>query len=276
MTALAGFSFGFDPAKPFVKISASLDNITPDPVRLAKFAEICGLSAGNQLPLIYPLTFIYPIVQMMLAHGKAPLALFKTLNTRMQIRQHRPIGANETIALHCEFAERRLVEKGLELDIQSEIRIEDKAVWENKITFYYRGNYGQPDKSFQPRQMEAIPDAPETARWFLKGGVGKPFASLSGDGNPIHYMKWYARFSGFKRDFAQPLLILTKAVERMMTGYPANDLCLDVAFKGPVYYNAYVVLRNQSLAESSRFDIYSEGNDRPCICCDLRTCAVSP
>jgi hypothetical protein len=133
----------------------------------------------------------------------------------MQIKQHRPIGLEETISLYCEFAGHRLVEKGLEVDIKSIVSISGEIFWESTITFYYRGQFGPPDASFQPPQMDMIPDAPEVERWFLQGGVGIGFATLSGDSNPIHYWRWYARLSGFKRDFAQPLLILASSVDHL-------------------------------------------------------------
>jgi hypothetical protein len=77
-SALAGYSSNFDPAKPFTKITAKQEGIVPDQKQLAKFSRLCRLNIGNQLPLMYPLTFIYPIVQVMLARKEAPLALFNT------------------------------------------------------------------------------------------------------------------------------------------------------------------------------------------------------
>jgi hypothetical protein len=164
------------------------------------------------------------------------------------------------------------VEKDLEVDMNSLVSSGGEIVWESTITFYYRGQFGPPDASFQPPQMDMIPDAPEIARWFLQGGAGIGFATLSGDGNPIHYWRWYARLSVFRRDFAQPLLILASSVAHLGKN-KLNNVCLDVAFKGPVYYESNVILRSADGEDSSRFDIYCEGNPRPCICCDLKTCA---
>jgi hypothetical protein len=84
LSALRGYRFTLDPAKAFPVITARRDAIKPDAERLADFARICGLDIGDRLPLIYPLTFIYPLVQIMLARPEAPLSLLKTLNTRIQ------------------------------------------------------------------------------------------------------------------------------------------------------------------------------------------------
>lgn len=242
----------------------------PDAKRLADFARICRINTGDQLPLIYPLTFIYPLVQIMLARKEAPLSLIKTLNTRMQIIGHRPIGIKETCDVYCKLAAHRLVEKGLEVDIRSVVQVGGELVWECTITFYYRGKFGVPDTTFQPPQLEAIPDAPEIARWFLPAGSGFSFAKLSGDGNPIHYWKFYARLSGFQRDFAQPLLVLTETLSYLEKKHQSGKLCLDIAFKGPVYYESNVILTSIENERAERFDIYCEDNPRPCICGNLQ------
>jgi hypothetical protein len=194
----------------------------------------------------------------------------KILNTRMEIIQHRPIGLTESFDVFCKLAEHRLVEKGLEVDIHCVVLIAAKIVWECTITFYYRGNFGTPDTTFRPPQLEAIPDAKEVARWFLPAGIGFAFARLSGDGNPLHFWKLYARMSGFQRDFAQPLLVLSETLAHLEKKHPAERICLDIAFKGPVYYESNVILKSLENGHAERFDIYCEGNPRPCICGNLQ------
>jgi hypothetical protein len=207
----------------------------------------------------------------MLARKEAPLSLFVVLNSRMQIVQHRHIGLDEKFDVYCELAHHRLVEKGLEVEIKSSVKIAAETVWENTLTFYYRGKFGTPDLTFAPPQFEPIPDAPEVARWFLPGNIGYSFAGISGDGNPIHYLRPYARLLGFKRDFAQPLLVLAGSLERLLQGSTEKSFCLDIAFKGPVYYENNVILKSAFASGIKRFDIYEERNPRPCICGTFKT-----
>ena len=269
LSALRGIHFTFDPSRPSPVITAKRNGIGPDAARLADFARICGITTGESLPLVYPLTLIYPLVQRILAHKEAPMSLLKTLNTRMQIIQRRPIGLHETVDVCCELAAHRLVEKGLEVDIACALRIAGATIWESTITFYYQGKFGAPDQSFLPPVLDAIPDAPEVARWFLQEGVGIAFARLSGDGNPIHFWKFYAKLLGFSRDFAQPLLVLSETLSRLEKKHPSDRYRLDIVFKGPVYYGSDVILKSTQNGQSERFDIYSEGNPRPCICGNL-------
>lgn len=250
-------------------IAARHSGIRPDAGRLADFARICVIDVGNNLPLVYPLTYMYPLVQRILAQKEAPLSLLKTLNSRMEIVQHRPIGLNEICDASCKLATHRVVEKGLEVDIACILQIGGETVWESTITFYYQGRFGTPDKAFVPPQWPAISDAPEIARWFLPEGIGLAFARLSGDGNPIHFWTFYAKLLGFSRDFAQPLLVLAKALACLSKKHPSGKLYLNIAFKGPAYYGKNVLLKSAYDGLTRRFDIYSEGNPRPSICGSL-------
>jgi len=205
-----------------------------------------------------------------LARREAPLSLMKALNTRMKIVQHRPIAVGETCDVSCRLAAHRLVEKGLEVDLVCALGILGQIVWESTITFYYRGKFGAADRNDQPPQLESIADAPETARWFLPSGIGFSFARLSGDVNPLHFWKFYAKLSGFERDFAQPLLVLAETLSRLEAKHPSEKYQLDIAFKGPVYYGRDVILKSVENMLGERFDIYSAGNPRPCISGNLQ------
>lgn len=270
--ALLGRRSKFDPQKYLPVITASRNNIIPDRRQLARFNKICQIKNSDKLPLIYPLTYIYPLVQVMLARKEAPLSLFVVLNSRMQIIQRRHIGLDEKFDVYCELTHHRIVERGLEIDIKSSVKTAAETLWENTLTFYYRGKFGAPDLTFIPPQFEAIPDAPEIARWFLPGNIGYGFAGISGDGNPIHYLRPYAKLMGFKRDFAQPLLVLAGSLERLLQDNSEKSFCLDIAFKGPVYYENNVLLKSALAAGVKRFDIYEETNPRPCICGTFKTC----
>jgi hypothetical protein len=265
LLALLGRSSGFDPGKPFPQITARQNAVDIDREKLAEFNIICKIENGDTLPAIYPFALIYPLLQRMLAHKDAPLSLFQVLNSRMQVLQHRCIGVGETLDLFCAIAGHRLREKGLEMDIVSVVKSNGIAVWENIQTFYYRGKFGAPDKNYMAPHCEDIPEAKESARWYLPAGLGHRFSKVCGDGNPLHYWKAYARLFGFKRDFAQPLLVLGTALEHL----PKSDndmVSLDISLKAPIYYENNIILKSSALNNVTRFDIYMDGNDLPCIC----------
>lgn len=287
--ALLERSSKFAAAKPFPQITARQIAVTIDRKKLDEFNRICGIRNSDKLPVIYPFALIYPLLQRILAHKASPLSLFVVLNSRMQAQQHRAIGIDETLDIYCSIAGHRIREKGLEMDIASIVKSGGFAVWENIQTFYYRGKFGTPDENYQPPHCEDIPvpDADETARWFLPVGIGHSFSKVCGDGNPIHYWKAYARLLGFKRDFAQPLLVIGSALTHLLQPDSDHAISLDISLKAPVYYGNTVILKSAAITDinskanfgnisqqandSKRFDILCGNNPLPCICGTLKT-----
>jgi hypothetical protein len=243
--ALLGRSAKFDAAKPFPAITARQTGIALNKNTLAQFNKFCGINNGDTLSVVYPLTLIYPLVQRILAQRAAPLSLFAVLNNRMQVTQHRGIDADEILDISCKIA--------------------GATVWENILTFYYRGKFGEPDPGYIPPQFDPLPTTADIASWFLPEGTGRSFARISGDGNPLHYWGAYARLFGFKRDFAQPLMVLGSSLGRLLSDSDKNAVMLDIALKAPVYYESNIILKSAPVNDVKRFDIYCAEDPLPCI-----------
>lgn len=264
--ALLGRSSEFRADKPLPKITVRQPGITIDGKNLFEFNKICKINTGSEIPITYPFCLVYPLTQRLLARKEAPLSLFQVLNSRMRILQHRPISSGEKLDISCTSSGIRLREKGLEMDVECTLKSAAETVWENTQTFYYRGNFGPPDTNYTPPQFPPIPEAPESARWFLGGGIGWRFSRISGDGNPIHYSRIYARLLGFRRDFVQPLVLIGSSLQHLLTNDGHGPLALDIALKAPVYYENNIILKTACSGDSLRFDICVEGNPLPCIC----------
>lgn len=263
--AFWGRSKSFSDKESIPLITVKLDGMEINRTHLSRFNKICNIINRDEISLIYPITLVFPFFQRILSLKQAPLSMFSVLGKRLKILQYRLIGLNETLDNFCEISCIRIVSKGMEIDLSAVIKVAGETVWTATETFFYRGNFGETETNAEETFFEAIPEAKEIAMWFLPGGNGFRFARISGDGNGIHYSKFYARLFGFERDFAQPFLILGNTINHLMNTENRNAFSLDVAFKGQFYYERNVTIRGVKTNGRNRFDIYSEGNNRPCI-----------
>ncbi len=266
--ALGGIFNRYKIGNPVPKIKAVWENVKIDPCHAKNFEEICGLLPHTEFfhPL-YPVTLIFPFIIRILGHKKAPLSVFRTLNTKLQVTSHRRIGVHEPLTIICETGSLRIVPRGLEMDLSSMVQTGHETLWESLHTFYYRGKFGEANASdLNPMELSPIPEAKILASWYLPDGIGFRFGRISGDTNGIHYSRFYAKRFGFKRDFAQPTLVLT----RSLNCFPDLDMSkfrLVALLKGPVFYRSNVHLKGAFSEEGIRFDIYCEDNPRPSVCC---------
>ncbi len=252
-------------------IHASRSSLRINERHLKDFYEICHIRPLPSLHILYPFTLCYPYMMRILCRREMPFSLFKVLNTRTSITMFRDIRSDERLDIDCHNAPVRLVPKGLEADIISEVKAGGEKVWQNITTYFLRGRFGQGEKSHAPLRLAPIVDAPVIKEWYLPAKDRFRFARVSGDTNGLHYGALYARMQGFKRDFAQPIRIVAECVFSLPVVEMGKPLLLDFFLKGPVYYESTLVLKHKRKKNSDRFDLYSKGNVKPCISGELRS-----
>ena len=263
--AFWGRSKVFQGKQSIPPITVKLDGFEVNRTHLSQFNKICHTEKSDEISIVYPITLVFQFFQRILSLKQAPLSMFSVLGKGLKIIQYRRISLDDVLDIFCEISCVRVVSKGLETYLSAVIRVAGERVWTATETFFYQGDFGKADLNADITVYEPIPEARKIARWFLPGRNGFCFARISGDGNGIHYSKLYARLFGFERDFAQPFLILGKTVNQLMKPKNTNSVSLDVEFKGPVFYKRNVTIKSVKTNSRNRFDIYSQGNDRPCI-----------
>lgn len=257
-------SYVKDKGMPAIRVTRSGFKINTQ--HLKKFHDLCGTRPSPYLPILYPFALMYPYIMRMLGRREMPISMFKILNTRNSITMHRGIRADETLDLDCHTAVLRIIPKGLEIDVASEVSVEHDTVWENLTTYFLPGMFGQSEPAYIPPKLEPLANAPILNEWFLPAQDRFRFARISGDTNGIHYVPVYARMLGFQRDFAQPIRVVAKCVDCLPELRAEKPLRLVFALKGPVYYESKLILRSITSDNMSRFDLYREHSERPCIC----------
>jgi acyl dehydratase len=199
-------------------------DVTVDPVQLAKYAHVCGFTLRDELPPTYPHVLAFGMHMDLL--GKAPFSAVGVVHIANRIVQHRPLLLGETLSLRVSASELRPHRRGRQFDFLSEVRVGDELVWEDVSTNLKRGDG---DESL-PREPE-LELPPVTAQWRLPDDLGRRYAGVSGDHNPIHLHSWSAKAFGFPRAIAHGMW--TKA--RCLSALRLPDaFTADVRFKKPI------------------------------------------
>lgn len=237
-----------------------------DEGHMRDFYDICNIDPPANLHIMYPFALVYPYIMIVLSTRGMPLSMFRILNTRSSITMYRAIEPHEALRIDCYNSAIRIVPRGLEIDIITGISSDRERVWEATATYFYPGNFGEDKAVYEPPRLTPVIDAPIVREWFLPAKDRLRFARVSGDSNGLHYGSWYARLLGFRRDFAQPIRVVAQCVSFLPPIDVEKPVKLDFFLKGPVYYESTLVLKNCTMGDCHRFDLYCMGNDRPCIC----------
>jgi len=231
---------------------------------LADFLRFAGLRYDRELPMLYPHVFGFPLQMVILMHPAFPIRPWRVLQIRNDLLQHRPIPDDSVLDIDASVAGRRILAKGVEIDLHTTVRVRDERMWESLNTFYYRGRYGEADPVPQTAR------APEVGgvvvdRWRTRSGTGWRMGGFTGDYNGIHYWSWYARMFGFPRALHHPQLILGQCMARLPIPGVGDAQQLETWLKGPVFHDSDVNLFAQIGTEVTTFQLIPSGEERPAI-----------
>jgi acyl dehydratase len=195
-----------------------------DPVHLAKYAHVCAFTLRDELPATYPHVLAFGMHMDLL--GKAPFSAVGVVHIANRIVQHRPIRLGEELSLKARVTDLRPHRRGRQFDFVTEARVGDELVWEDISTNLKRGGGDE-----SAREAWVFENPPVTAHWRLPDDLGRRYAAVSGDHNPIHLHALTAKAFGFPRAIAHGMW--TKA--RCLAALRLPDaFSVDVRFKKPI------------------------------------------
>ena len=224
---------GIKKASPgtFTGLSRSRDGVLVDRVGVAAYSQVCGFPRKDTAPLPYPHLLAFPLHMAIMSDAAFPWPAIGTVHLENSIISHRPIQVGETLDLTTSVAAPRLHTKGILLDfVTTATTAGDETVWESTSSYLRRGKGHE--GGAEGLKFESTP--PGTVDWKLPADLGRTYAGVSGDLNPIHLYPLTARALGFKRQIAHGMWTLARCVAAIENRLP-DAVRVDAAFKKPVF-----------------------------------------
>jgi acyl dehydratase len=174
-----------------------------DPEHVAEYARVCGFALRETVPVTYPHLLGFPLEMGLMTERGFPFALLGMVHVGNRIQQRRPISLGERPAVKVWAEGLRPHRKGRQLDMVTEVSVGGEVVWTEWSNYLRPGGGGEDEGSnadnAQREEREArLARAPTSAVWKVPGDIGRRYASVSGDRNPIHLSGLSARPFGFK------------------------------------------------------------------------------
>ena len=208
-----------------------------DPEHVRAYAEVCGFPHKDALPLPYLHMLVFPLQMSLLTDRSFPFPAMGLVHLENTIEQHRRVTARERFDVRVRAADLRPHPKGRAFDMVSEVQVDGETVWTEVSTYLRRGRGDEADST---RPGLDIPQAEgHGTEWRLPGDLGRRYAAVSGDRNPIHLYAATAKAFGFPRQIAHGMWSLARcvgALENRLT----DRVRVEAAFKTPVLLPASV------------------------------------
>jgi acyl dehydratase len=239
------------------ELELELAGVSADAADVAAYAKVCGFTLRDQLPPTYPHVLAFPLHMAVMANGSFPFGAVGLVHLENRMVQRRPLGIGEELTLRVRPTKLLPHPKGRTFTLVTEVRTGNELAWESVSTMLRRGGDGKgaaaPGKPGQPRpeadDFATVPaDTPASAEWRLDGGLGRRYASVSGDRNPIHMHALAAKPLGFPAAIAHGMWTKARCLAALESRLP-DAFAVDVRFRKPVLLPARVEFASEAIGD---------------------------
>jgi acyl dehydratase len=202
-----------------------------DPDHLAAYVETCHFALTDTVPATYPHVLAFPLQLALMTDRGFPFAPIGTVHAANTIVQRRPLHVGERFDLTVRAAGLRAHPKGRLIDIVTTATVDADPVWRETTTVLHRGRRDPDATDTLPSKELDAPIGP--ARWLLPGGLGRRYAGVSGDRNPIHLYPLTAKAFGFSRPIVHGMWTKARCLAALQSRLP-DAFTVEVAFRRPI------------------------------------------
>ncbi len=240
----------------------SAEGIEIDRERLAAYDRVCGFRLGDTLPPTYLHVLAFPLAMAIMTDGSFPFGVLGLVHVENRIEQLRPATAAETFDLHVRAENLRDHEKGKAVDLVAEATSGSEHVWRGTSTYLRRGGGGEGSSSKDGGSKERSEPPRPQAVWSVPGDIGRRYADVSGDRNPIHLHALSAKAFGMPGAIAHGMWVKARCLAAL-EGLLPDRLDVEVRFKTPMVLPAKAAFASRPQGDGRAFSVHDAKRGKP-------------
>lgn len=230
-----------------------------DADRLSAYSRVCGFTLRDTVPATWLHVLTFPLQVHLMAAGDFPLPLPGMVHVANRMELLRPVRLDEQLTLSSRAEDLRAHRSGTAVDLLGEARVGDEVVWTGRSTYLVRGKRPQQNLTEKPGSTDKTPlkmGGRPTALWRLPADLGRRYAAVSGDVNPIHLTALSAKALGFPRAIAHGMWTHARALAALERHLPAA-YAVDVEFRKPLLLPSTAGFATAAEGEARTFRVSS-------------------
>ncbi|MBE7188166.1 MaoC/PaaZ C-terminal domain-containing protein [Jatrophihabitans endophyticus] len=248
----------------------TLGDVTIDRDHLVAYQRVCGFRVADVLPPTYLHILAFPLSIALMTEQAFPFPLVGLVHVNNTITARRPVRADEPVSFTVRADNLRPHPAGHQLDLLAEARVGDEPVWSGVSTYLRRGT--PPEGTEKPERRELDPQAGPLTTLRVPENIGRRYAAVAGDRNPIHLHALAAKAFGFPTAIAHGMWLAARVLAGLEGRLP-DALVHDVSFKTPVPLPSTVSIASVPVDGGWDLDVRSARNGKPHLAGTVRPIA---
>lgn len=243
-----------DPSAGLPRLEASADRVS---LAAGPYSAVCGYS-GEGVPLTWPDVACRGLQFAVMTSPAFPFRLPGLVHVHQRIERAAPLSATDTPSARVFVDRLRPARRGVEFELVTELSNAGRVVWRGVSVLLSKDVPGDGVR----REENLAPLVPEfTERWSLASRLGREYARVSGDYNPIHLTALTARLFGYSRPIVHGWWSAARCLAALGERIPTRCV-VEVAFRKTVPLPSDVVFMRQTVGATERFALLRE---EPCV-----------
>jgi acyl dehydratase len=213
-----------------------LSGVKPDIDRIASYTAIVGGRLSSTLPVLYPHVLGFPLQMALLTDNDSPFPAVGLVHVSNSATVEEPIPAGAALGIEAEMTHPAPHRRGRTIDLLTRVTVDGELVWHSAST-YLRRESTPKDTAEESVSVSVEPPAALLAKpgaqWRLPRNLGRNYAAVSGDRNPIHMSALTARPFGFRSAIVHGMWTAARCLAQLEGRLP--DRMVDkVEFRSPI------------------------------------------
>ena len=229
-----------------------------DPQKLAAYRKVCGFTDDGLLPPTYPHILAFALQMQLLTAKEFPFPLLGLIHLSNRIRVLRPMGGISRAQVSVRVHNLQPHPKGATFEVLTSLDDQLGPLWEAESQMLCRGVKldGEPvEQHWEPSQVLT-----QVAQWKAPADIGRQYAKVSGDYNPIHLSAASAKLFGFPTAIAHGLWNKARTLAALADHLPKANLEIAVHFRKPVRLPSEVSLLASAPGSSGELRLIGNGD----------------
>lgn len=256
------------PAKQVVlkePLIATADNVRPKPMMVNGYRRVCGIAKSAVLPVCYPQVMAFPLHLHLMGHPEFPLAAMGMVHVANRIEQHKPLPVDGHFDVAVEINAINKTPRGYEFDLVTEFHdAQGQTLWRGVTSILSRRDAEKPSGERKAPPPAEPSELPLLADWTLKSNLGRRYALVSGDINPIHLSAPTAKLLGFKRAIIHGMWTLARSAASLPVSTDGPGV-LEVEFKTPLFLPGAARLHGEAQGDAFAFEVKDSKSHKPIL-----------
>jgi acyl dehydratase len=235
-----------------------LSELEIDREHLTEYDRVCGFRLRDEVPATYPHVIAFPLAMQLMTDRAFPFPVIGMVHVENRIEVLRPPRVIEQLTMRVRTEELRPHDKGTQFDIVAEASVGEEPVWRSRSTYLHRegggGSGGGKKEDSEPPTRDAV--------WEVPGDIGRRYAGVSGDRNPIHLNGVAARLFGMPGAIAHGMWLKARCLAALESTLP-EAYSVEVSFKAPLKIPGRVEFASWPEGEGRGFAVHEEKSGKP-------------